>query len=240
MNIGLSLYHLNMTLKIQDNVIFGLVGAGGFAREVIHLIRNGLNLPLENVKVCFVESEIQNKLVNGVPVISVQEFINYPAEKKYFSVAISNSHVRQRLSTEFHNSGARIFSLRSTSSFVDSTVAIGEGYIICQQSLITANSKIGNSFHLNVNSYVAHDCVIGDFVTFAPNVSCHGNVEIGNHAYVGAGALIRQGSKSNPLRIGEHSIIGMGSVVLKDVEPFTVVAGNPAKVIRRLVERDES
>ena len=133
------------------------------------------------------------------------------------------------------DSGAQVISLRSESNFLDPTVSIDAGYILCQQSLITANSKIGKFFHLNINSYVAHDCVIGDFVTFAPHVSCNGNVQIGNHAYIGAGALIRQGTKSNPLRIGEHSIIGMGSVVLTEVEPFTVVAGNPAKVLRKLV-----
>ncbi|MFM7311425.1 MAG: N-acetyltransferase, partial [Flavobacteriales bacterium] len=37
--------------------------------------------------------------------------------------------------------------------------------------------------------------------------------------------------------IGEHAIVGAGSVVLKDVPPHTIVAGNPAKVIRRVTDR---
>ena len=43
---------------------------------------------------------------------------------------------------------------------------------------------------------------IGDYVTFAPGVRCNGNVHIGDHAYVGAGAIIRQGKPGEPLRIG--------------------------------------
>ena len=78
-------------------------------------------------------------------------------------------------------------------------------------------------------SYVAHDCVIGDFVTFAPNVNCNGNVHIGNHAFIGSGAIIKQGSLAKPRIIGEGAIVGMGAVVTKDVPPFATVVGNPAK-----------
>lgn len=49
------------------------------------------------------------------------------------------------------------------------------------------------------------------------------NVWIGDGAYVGKGVTI-----------GEHSVVGARSVVVKDVEPYTIVAGNPAKVIRRI------
>lgn len=50
-------------------------------------------------------------------------------------------------------------------------------------------------------------------------------------AWIAPGVIILCG-----VTIGEHSVIGAGSVVIKDVEPFTVVAGNPAKVIKKLEE----
>lgn len=52
---------------------------------------------------------------------------------------------------------------------------------------------------------------------------------IGNGAWLGAGALVMPG-----ISIGEEAVIGAGAVVTRDVEPRTVVAGSPAKVIRRL------
>ena len=54
-------------------------------------------------------------------------------------------------------------------------------------------------------------------------------VHIGKRAWIGAGATILPG-----VTIGENAVVGAGSVVTKDVEPNTMVAGNPAKLIRRI------
>jgi len=56
-------------------------------------------------------------------------------------------------------------------------------------------------------------------------------VEIGNHVLIGAGALIHQGTRERPLRIGDGATVGMGAVVTKDVEPGATVVGNPAKPV---------
>jgi len=109
-------------------------------------------------------------------------------------------------------------------------VSIGEGAILCHFTQLTSNIRIGKYFHANIYSYVAHDCVIGDYVTFAPAVRCNGNVVIEDHAYIGTGAVIKQGSPDKPLVIGRGAIVGMGAVVTKDVPPGVTVVGNPAKV----------
>jgi acetyltransferase-like isoleucine patch superfamily enzyme len=89
--------------------------------------------------------------------------------------------------------------------------------------------RIGRSFHANIYSYVAHDCRIGDFVTFAPKVCCNGNVHVHDGAYIGTGAVIRQGTPEKPLVIGEGAVVGMGAVVTRDVAPGATVVGNPAR-----------
>ena len=70
-------------------------------------------------------------------------------------------------------------------------------------------------------------------MTFAPKVSCNGNVHIQDYAYIGAGSVIKQGSAEKPLVIGEGAVIGMGAVVTKDVAPYEVVVGNPARSLKR-------
>ena len=54
-------------------------------------------------------------------------------------------------------------------------------------------------------------------------------IKIGNHVWVGAGVTILKG-----ITIGDHAIIRGGSVVNKDVPPYSVVVGNPAKVVKYL------
>jgi len=98
---------------------------------------------------------------------------------------------------------------------------------------LTSNIRIGRHFHCNLYSYVEHDCHIGDFVTFAPGVKCNGNVVIEDYAYIGAGAILRQGSPDSPLRIGRGAVVGMGAVVTRDVASGTTVVGNPARPIEQ-------
>ena len=70
---------------------------------------------------------------------------------------------------------------------------MGDGAALSPFVTLTSNIRIGRHFHANLYSYVEHDCVIGDFVTFAPAVKCNGNVVIEDHAYIGAGAVATAG-----------------------------------------------
>jgi galactoside O-acetyltransferase len=58
-------------------------------------------------------------------------------------------------------------------------------------------------------------------------------VRIGSRSWVGFGASILKG-----VTVGEGAVIGSGSVVTRDVPPYTLVAGNPARVIRQLPNYD--
>jgi sugar O-acyltransferase (sialic acid O-acetyltransferase NeuD family) len=208
-------------------VLFGLYGAGGFAREVMPFAAHAGSDPMRCV---FLEGQPANERVNGWPVLSEDEFFRAPAPARRFNVAIADSRARERLATTCIERGAQARTLRSPLSLADDSSVLGEGAILCPFTTITANARIGRFFHLNLYAYVAHDCVIGDFVTFAPNVHCNGNVHIGDHAYIGTGAILKQGSAERPLRIGQGAIVGMGAVVTRDVPPYTTVVGNPARV----------
>ena len=100
------------------------------------------------------------------------------------------------------------------------------------------------------------EITVGDYAFFGHNVS----VLTGTHDFTKFGAerqvavpksgrdvVIEEGVwvSSNaivvaPCRIGAHAVVGVGALVLHDVEPYTVVAGNPARVLRTIPRRGEA
>lgn len=225
--------HETKLVTIKNSVI-GVYGAGGFGREVMPVLLEYLSVKYpayRNIKdhLFFIETNPSQTEINGYKVISEKEFLSFADKDRYFNVAIADSKVRERLSDKCIRAGAQPLNIVSVDARFNDENDIGEGVIVCSNSVITSNVKIGRFFHAYMLSYVAHDCVIGDFVTFGPRVSVNGNVHIGDHAYIGAAAVIKQGSSDKPLTIGDGAIVGMGAVVTKDVPPYTTVVGNPAR-----------
>tara|TARA_B110001452_G_C15122204_1_gene391147 strand:+ start:191 stop:862 length:672 start_codon:yes stop_codon:yes gene_type:complete len=223
---------------MKQKLLLGILGTGGFGREVMPIAKSAMEcISKKNdnsaYEIVFVDSNPQQKLINNINVLSIDEFFEINCDSRYFNIAIGDSRVRESLAYDMLKKGAEPFSLKAENATIYDGNKIEIGSILCANSIITSNAKIGRFFHSNLSSYVAHDCVIGDFVTFAPHVKCNGNVHIHKHAYIGTGAVIKQGSFDNPLIIGEGAIVGMGAVVTKNVAPNTTVIGNPAKLFAK-------
>jgi sugar O-acyltransferase (sialic acid O-acetyltransferase NeuD family) len=216
-------------------VLYGIYGAGGHGREAMPLAREQVarQLPAEPHEILFIDDSAQDESVNGQRVVTFAEFVRTSARARFACLAIANSSIRERLSNECKQAGVEFFTVRARETVVMDAVRIGDGAILSPYVTLTSNVSIGAHFHANYYSYVAHDCVIGDFVTFAPSVKCNGNVRVEDHAYIGAGAVLKQGVPGTPLVIGRGAIVGMGAVVTKSVPPGETVIGNPARVMRK-------
>lgn len=212
------------------NNFYGIFGASGFGREVLSLVRSKLG---ECDSLCFVERESQTEPVNGVDVITYTDFLASNAMHKRAIIAIADSSIRKNIEDELNADNIEIINIIAENTVIMDEVIIGQGAILCPFVTLTSNITIGKSFHANIYSYVAHDCIIGDYVTFAPSVKCNGNVIVEDNVYIGTGAMIKQGKPGKPIIIGEGAVIGIGAVVTKSVKPGDVVFGCPAKSIKR-------
>lgn len=210
--------------------VYAVYGASGFGREIMPLARDELNaLGVSPDRLVFIDDEPSSDVVNGYRVVHYADFLAIPATSRHVAIAIANSVVREKLVARLTADGVTAWALRANNAVCLDDVEVGEGALLCHFTLMTSNVRIGKYFHANVYSYVAHDCVIGDYVTFAPSVKCNGNIVVEDHAYIGTGAILKQGRPGKPLVIGKGAVVGMGAVVTKDVPPGVTVVGNPAK-----------
>ncbi|MGB4192498.1 MAG: acetyltransferase [Limnohabitans sp.] len=212
---------------------FAIFGASGYGREVLPLVRQQLQAALAagDADLVFVDDHPPAPEVNGQRVLTYAQWLSEPASSRHVNVAIANSQVREQLVQRCATDGVQFFEVRAANVVQLDDVQLGQGAVLCPFVMLTSNIRIGQHFHANIYSYVAHDCVVGDFVTFAPGVMCNGNVVIEDHAYIGTGAIIKQGKPGEPLVIGRGAVVGMGAVVTKSVAPGVTVVGNPARVL---------
>ena len=208
--------------------LIGIYGASGFGKEVMPLVRQHYS-QLNQDNIVFIDDGGRLEQLDGYKVLSYQQFMNHTATQKAVTIAIADSQVREKLNAKLVQDNIEIINVIANNALQYDNITMGKGSIICGFVHLTSNIKIGKGFHANIYSYIAHDCVIGDFVTFAPRVSCNGNVHIEDHAYIGTGAVLRQGTPDKPLIIGKGAIVGMGAVVTKDVPAGVTVVGNPAR-----------
>ena len=147
------------------------------------------------------------------------------------------------------------------SSFIDKDVEIGKGTKIWHFSHIQSGAQIGIECTLGQNVNVSNNVIVGNYCKIQNNVSIYEGVELEDYVFCGPSMVftnIRLPRSEYPQKgslhyektlvkksasiganstiicgttIGEYSLIGSGSMVTKNVPAFSLVFGNPAKVI---------
>jgi UDP-2-acetamido-3-amino-2,3-dideoxy-glucuronate N-acetyltransferase len=141
------------------------------------------------------------------------------------------------------------------------TNSIGEKTKIWQFSVVLPGAVIGKNCNICAHTLIENDVIIGDNVTVKSGVYLWDGIRLGDNVFIGpcvaftndkyprskhfpedfSKILIKEGASIGAnatilpgLTLGQHCMIGAGSVVTKDVPPYAVVVGNPAKIVKYL------
>ena len=216
------------------NEVYAIYGASGCGRSLMPVAREHLRRLEIEADIYFIDDGlVENSQINNHVAMNYQTFKSLDVAYKFILIAIANSEIREKLTQKIIEDGILLWNIQANNTVIMDQVEIGAGAALSPFVSITSNIKIGKCFHANLYSYVEHDCIIGDYVTFAPGVKCNGNIHIEDHVYVGSGAVIKQGTPEKPLVIGKGAVIGMGAVVTKSVPAGVTVIGNPARILEK-------
>ncbi len=212
---------------MKDIVIYG---AGGLGREVLWLIKN-INRQKEtwNVLGFIVDyEEAWGEEVAGLKVLGGSQWIEDYNKELFVTCAIGKSSVRKLIYERISQMGnVRLPKLIDPTVRVDESVQVGEGSIICYNSIITVDINIGKGVLLNTGASVGHDAIIGDHCTMFTNAMAAGNTLLGEGCEIGSGAFILQGVKVCP-----GTVVAPVSSVLSNITEAGTYVGNPARRMR--------
>ena len=206
-----------------------IIGASGFGREVMWLVGriNSVNPEWNLLGFLDDNEEIQGNTINGYQVIGTTADINH--FDSYYVCAIGASSIREKVIQKVLNinPSAKFATLIDPSVEISEFSSIGEGTVICAHTILTVNVEIGRHVIINLDCTIGHDAVLQDFSTLYPSVNISGNVHVGYGAELGTGTQVIQGKT-----IGEKSIIGAGSVVIRDITAKGTYVGVPTRIVK--------
>lgn len=210
----------------MENII--IIGAGGFALEVIDLIESINSIQKKYNIIGLLDDNKKKFILDTYDIIG--KVIDYKKYPQYsFVVAIANPIIRKSIYTELKIGKIKTPNLIHPNTQLSNYIILEEdsGVIINYGTQISAKAKMEESVIIDSQSYIGHETVLKSFVTIYPGVKISGSNLIKENTEIGLGSNIIQG-----LTIGTNTFIGAGSTVVSDIENNVIAVGTPCKRIK--------
>lgn len=211
---------------MKNVVIFGASGHGGVVLDCLE--KEGKY----NV-VGFLDSfKKKGRRHCGYEILGNEFDLPYLIDKYNISggiVAIGDNCIRKNIAERIAgiSPGFEFIHTLHPSVILGRDVKIGNGVVVMPGVVINSNTEIGDFCILNTFSSIDHDSIMQAYSSLAPRVCIGGNFNLGKFSAICLGAQIIEN-----ISIGEHAVVGAGSLVVRDLESFVLSYGSPARVIR--------
>jgi len=151
---------------------------------------------------------------DGMPIVSLDEIAGWDDIAVF--VPVHDPAGRRSIFGRLESAGLPILGAEGLPHLSYPGADLGEGVIVSSTTRVGPSTRIGRGT-LALSDLVAHDVTVGEFSTLAAHSIILGHVEIGRDAFIGAGAIIKNGTAARPVVIGDGAVVGAGAVVSGDV-----------------------
>jgi sugar O-acyltransferase (sialic acid O-acetyltransferase NeuD family) len=209
-----------------------LIGAGGFAREAAETVRaaNAVRPTWHLLGFLDDDPARHGDLIADVPVLGPVEAVwAHPKAELLLCTGRPDNYVsRPLLADRLGLDDERYATVIHPTASVGTSCEVGAGSVLLAHADLTADVVIGRHVVVMPHVVLTHDVRIDDFATLASGVRVGGSCHIERGAYLGAGACLREG-----ITVGESAMVGMGSVVTRNVPAERQWFGVPARDVAR-------
>jgi len=202
----------------------GIIGFSSFTREIICNLKKKFDI--------FISDDYYNKneFSSNIPNIkkkyncNIYKISNFNTVTYDALITISNIDLRKNIINDMPKNTSYYTYIDKSARIMDKNCIIGKGSIICAGAVLTSNIKIGNFSHININTVIGHDTIIGPYFTSAPGTIVSGNCVIGESVYCGTNSSIRE-----KIKICDNVVLGLNAGVVKNITIEGVYTGTPCK-----------
>lgn len=212
---------------MKNKTQLGIIGTGGFAREVLQLAKHLKSTKSDTfVEINFVEMDdfFTRDYVDDIRVL---RFSECDLSRMKFVIGIGDPIIKQKIIKELPTI-TEFTSLISPLAFIADDLIYDPGLIVMPYTYISCNVRIGKHVHINSHCTIGHDSKIGNFFTSAHSVMIAGNNNISQACYFGMNSSTRQG-----ISITNNVTIGLNSGVVKDIALSGTYIGTPCKFLSK-------
>jgi sugar O-acyltransferase (sialic acid O-acetyltransferase NeuD family) len=213
---------------MKKNVV--LIGGGSQANIVIDILEQAQEYSI--VGVLDSKKEIHDSF-KGYSILGRQESLPEVKEKlNVFGtiICIGDNWLRAKVADQVQNLCPEIVFVNAVhpSVIIGKDVKMGDGNVIMAGVILNPDANIGNHCFISTKSSMEHNTVLGDYSSISAGVTTGGFMTLGKFSHIALGVTI-----FDRVHVGEHTVVGSGALVTKDLPGKVLAYGVPAKVIRK-------
>jgi sugar O-acyltransferase (sialic acid O-acetyltransferase NeuD family) len=171
---------------------------------------------------------LHGSTVFGLLVLGGLEWLyDMPPETYTVALAVGDNYARRAVAQSLIYRDIEVATICSPSAMIAHSARIGRGAVVMPSVAINPDASVGEGAILNTGAIVEHDVTIGHYAHVSPNATIGGGAAVGDLTHIAISATVL------PLvRIGSRSVLGAGSVAVRDIPEDVVAFGSPARIQR--------